>query len=79
MLPPDCAPSQEEDKPRWKGLHTGSGPTVQLHSCGGQRRAHAGLPAWKAKLQAAALKTAKAANYRFEVAAKATLDFREIP
>lgn len=33
----------------------------------------------KAKLQAAALATATAAKYRFEVAKRATLDFRELP
>jgi len=33
----------------------------------------------KAKLQAAALSTAKDAEYRFEVAERATLDFRELP
>jgi len=33
----------------------------------------------EAKLRTAALSTAKDAKYRFEVAEKATLDFRELP
>ena len=43
------------------------------------RGVHMLTPGLEAKLQAAALKTAQAAKYRFDVAAKATLDFRELP
>jgi hypothetical protein len=64
--------------PQGKVYMLGVGPQYNaiIVAARGQHMLTANL---KAQLQIAALSTAKDAKYRFEVAEKATLDFRELP